>query len=147
MSARANSKSSLFLMEMMVVILFFALTSAICVHLFVQSYQTAQQSEALTNGVIQAESAAEIYKNTNGNLKQCADILEPLWQTETELALSYDAAWQPTVSDDDAHYFLYMTEQSSQPVKTAEILLCMADGSEIYRLTVRAYQVGGDANE
>ncbi len=137
-----HAKSSLFLMEMMVVILFFALTSAICVHLFVQSYQTAKHSEALANGVLQAESAAEVYKSTAGDLEQTAVLLNADWAEEKGLMLAYDAHWQPAEEGRMA-YTLTMSESDEAVVPTAEVLISAADGSEIYRLSVKAYRGGG----
>ena len=82
-----HAKSSLFLMEMMVVILFFALTSAICVHLFVQSYQSAKHSEALTNGVLQAQSAAEVYKTRRKAGELIGQEIQHIFQRAARLAL------------------------------------------------------------
>lgn len=138
-----HAKSSLFLMEMMVVILFFALTSAICVHLFVQSYQSAKHSEALTNGVLQAQSTAEVYKSTAGDLGQTATLLGAAWSADKELTLAYDAHWQPTEEDAAAAYVLTMSESQGTAVPTAEVLISAADGSEVYRLSVKAYRGGG----
>lgn len=144
MKQSKHAKSSLFLMEMMVVILFFALTSAICVHLFAQSYQTAKHSEALTNGVLQAESAAELYKSTGGDLRQTAELLNAEWSSESGLDLGYDTQWQPITSGKQTAYHLTMTNVQGQLAQTAELLIRAADGSELYRLTVKAYQQGGD---
>lgn len=142
MKLMKHAHSSLFLMEMMVVILFFSLTSAICVHLFAQSYQTAKHSEELTNSVLQAESAAELYKSAAGDLQQTADLLAAQWEEDKGLLASYDASWQ--IVQQDGAYLLTMTEVQRGPVPTAEIIVSALDGREIYRLTVKAYQPGGD---
>ena len=137
-----HAHSSLFLMEMMVVILFFSLTSAICVNLFAQSYQTAKHSEELTNGVLQAESAAELYKSAAGDLLQTADLLTAQWDEDKGLRAVYDASWQPV--QQDGTYQLTMSEVQGEQVPTAEIIVSTLKGQEIYRLTVKAYQPGGD---
>lgn len=142
MKPSKHAQSSLFLMEMMVVILFFALTSAICVHLFAQSYQTAKHSEDLTNGVLQAESAAELYKSTAGDLQQTAELLDAKWEAAGSLTVLYDAHWQ--IVQQDGAYQLTMSAVQETLIPTAEIVISTLEGKEIYRLTVKAYQPGGD---
>ena len=142
MKPSKHAQSSLFLMEMMVVILFFALTSAISVHLFAQSYQTAKHSEDLTNGVLQAESAAELYKSTAGDLQQTAELLDAKWEAAGSLTVLYDAHWQ--IVQQDGAYQLTMSAVQETLIPTAEIVIRTLEGKEIYRLTVKAYQPGGD---
>ena len=142
MKPSKHAQSSLFLMEMMVVILYFALTSAICVHLFAQSYQTAKHSEDLTNGVLQAESAAELYKSTAGDLQQTAELLDAKWEAAGSLMVLYDAHWQ--IVQQDGAYQLTMSAAQETLIPTAEIVISTPEGKEIYRLTVKAYQPGGD---
>ena len=144
MMAKRHAKSSLFLLEMMVVILFFALTSAICVHLFVQAHQTARHSEALTNGVLLAQSAAELYKSTAGDLGETAKLLEGQWDEAQGLSVAYDALWQPVGPQTEAAYRLEMTETADQRVRSAEINIVDASGQAIYQLHVKAYQAGGE---
>jgi type II secretory pathway pseudopilin PulG len=58
-SLRTSSKSSLFLIEMIVVILFFSIAGAICVSLFVQARLISLESTRLTLAVNQCQNAAE----------------------------------------------------------------------------------------
>lgn len=46
-----QSKSSLFLLELMIAILFFALASSVCLQIFVKSYKVSQSSENLNHAV------------------------------------------------------------------------------------------------
>lgn len=52
--------SSLFLMELILAILFFSITSAVCVQFFVKSHILNQDSRILTNAVNQCSAAAEV---------------------------------------------------------------------------------------
>ena len=56
-----SSKSSLFLMELILSILFFSLASAVCVLLFVKSHLINRQSTDMTNAVNLSQDVAEIY--------------------------------------------------------------------------------------
>lgn len=46
-----QSKSGLFLLELMIAILFFALASSVCLQIFVKSYKVSQSSENLNHAV------------------------------------------------------------------------------------------------
>lgn len=51
--------SSLFLMELMLAILFFSITSAVCVQIFVKSHLLSKESEALSHAVNACTNLAE----------------------------------------------------------------------------------------
>ena len=48
MAVNRMSRSGLFLLELIIAILFFAVTSAVCVNLFVQAHLTSAESSNLT---------------------------------------------------------------------------------------------------
>ena len=53
-----NSKSALFLMELIIAILFFAISSAVCVQLFVKAHLMSRDTTDLNHAVACAESAS-----------------------------------------------------------------------------------------
>ncbi|MDR1320408.1 MAG: hypothetical protein LBK56_03135 [Gracilibacteraceae bacterium] len=59
---RASSKSSLFLLEMIIAILFLAVAAAVCMRLFAQAHTTGAESENLTRAVMTAQSLTENLK-------------------------------------------------------------------------------------
>ena len=59
MAVHKTSRSGLFLLELMIVILFFAVTSAVCVNLFVQAHLTRTAGAELTAATREVQSAAE----------------------------------------------------------------------------------------
>ncbi|MEG2770399.1 MAG: hypothetical protein RR902_06225 [Oscillospiraceae bacterium] len=63
-----TSKSSLFLMELIIAILFFSVSSAICVQLFVTAHLKSESSVNLNLAVLQAETVAEQYKAGKGEI-------------------------------------------------------------------------------
>lgn len=69
-----NSRSGLFLMEMITVILFFSICAAICVSAFAKARVTADSSRTLNDAVIQASNTAEAYKAADGDLQKTARI-------------------------------------------------------------------------
>lgn len=66
---RRKSKSSLFLMELIIAILFFSVSAVICIQLFVASYSTSHKSRDLNAAVLQAQTAAEYFRSSEGNME------------------------------------------------------------------------------
>lgn len=69
MAVHKTSRSGLFLLELMIVILFFAVTSAVCVNLFVQAHLTSTAGGELTAATREVQSAAEWLKAADGDLE------------------------------------------------------------------------------
>lgn len=65
---RSKSKSSLFLMEMIVTILFFSIASAICVRLFAESHILSKQADELNMAVAVSQSFVEVVRGTDGSM-------------------------------------------------------------------------------
>lgn len=78
------SKSGLFLMELILSILFFSLSSAICVQLFVKSHLISQKSVSLNHAIELCQNVAEAFYGCNGNVDEmmllfdnsCQDALD-----------------------------------------------------------------------
>ena len=56
-----KSKSALFLMELIIVIFFFALTSAVCLQVFVKAHLVAKETKGLNYAVLWADNASECF--------------------------------------------------------------------------------------
>lgn len=65
-----SSKSGLFLMELILSILFFSISSAVCIQLFVKSHLISQQSVDLNNAIEWCQNIAEAFYGTNGNMDE-----------------------------------------------------------------------------
>ncbi len=65
-----SSKSGLFLMEMILSVLFFSLSSAVCIQLFVKSHLISQQSVDLNRAVEYCQNVAEAFYGCNGDLTE-----------------------------------------------------------------------------
>ena len=76
MAVHKTSRSGLFLLELMIVILFFAVTSAVCVNLFVQAHLTSTAGGELTAATREVQSAAEWLKAADGDLEKLAAQLD-----------------------------------------------------------------------
>lgn len=70
--------SSLFLMELILAILFFSITSAVCVQFFVKSHILSQDSKALTLAVNECSAVAETCKTTK-DLSDAEALLKEIY--------------------------------------------------------------------
>ena len=75
MKERGSKSESLFLIEMIVVVFFFAICAVVCARLFVQSHRLKKDSETLTAAVMEAQNAAELFYATKGDLEAVYEIL------------------------------------------------------------------------
>ena len=62
MRHKTNTRSSLFLMELIIAILFFSLASAVCLRMFAKSHQLSTDASARNKAVNQTVNAAELIR-------------------------------------------------------------------------------------
>lgn len=79
-----SSKSGLFLMELILSILFFSLSSAVCVQLFVKSHLISQQSVDLNSAVEWCQNIAEAFYGTNGNIDEMMLLFDNSYQNSSD---------------------------------------------------------------
>lgn len=63
MKRKQAKRSGIFLLELMIVILFFCMTSAVCVRLFVKSHIISQDTRNLNMAVNQVSKMAEVFRS------------------------------------------------------------------------------------
>lgn len=78
---RQTRKSSLFLMELIIAILFFSLSAAVCVRLFASAYLLGQESDYRDTAILQAQSMATLFQHADGALE---DVLAFANATQSE---------------------------------------------------------------
>ena len=108
-----KSKSALFLMELIIVILFFALTSAVCMRVFVKAHDVAHATESSNYAVLWADNAAECFYEFGGADSE---------QIKTTLASAFnlpDYSYSLDFSSDNAYE--YMTFKFFYTPKAEEI--------------------------
>ena len=70
---RTHSKTPLFLMELIVMLLVFSISAAICLQVFAGARRISDESHRLDVAVMQAQTAAECWKASHGDLKETAE--------------------------------------------------------------------------
>ena len=71
--------SSLFLIELMIALLFFSLAAAICIQFFIQAHLLSQRAENLNEAVLIANSLAEEFRATNGDMVETQFFYDQNW--------------------------------------------------------------------
>ena len=95
MAVNRTSRSGLFLLELIIAILFFAVTSAVCANLFVQAHLTSAESSKLTSAAREVQSAAELVKAADGDLEKLAVQLDAT-ASPGRLDIGFDNEWNRT---------------------------------------------------
>ncbi len=112
-----HSKSSIFLMEIIIAILFFSLVSATCLQIFVRSHNLSKETTALNMSVSLCSSVAEIIKSAD-TPEDALETLKkeyPMGSVDNNMALlAYSKDWEPCSTDDaDCGYQVLVTCMTS----------------------------------
>lgn len=125
-----SSKSSLFLMELIMSILFFSLASAICLMMFIKSHTLSKESVELNHSVTLCESVVEQFYGNNGDLK--------------DEIIFYTKDFKVTSSQANAQYALeYGTRSLSEDgclIECSVSVTDIKDNNDIYSLNVTYFK-------
>lgn len=116
------SKSSVFLFELMVVIMVFTIAAAICTSIFAESYMMSRESSDLTMSSINAQTLAEKFKAGEENI----DVL------------FFDRHWESS-NDSNSTYKIELTPDPTEGNIASATIEATRDGKSIYSLTVKEY--------
>jgi len=140
MNKHNRSKSGLFLMELIIVILFFSVSAAICMRIFGTAKIKSDYSRDLSNSSVYAQSCAEAYKAYDADLENTAEAMEGKFDDNT-LTVYYDFDWNITNSKESAKYILTLDKTKDSDIKTTgKITVKKANGDSLFKLTVKTAQ-------
>lgn len=137
MPKKTAKRSSLFLLELIIAILFFILASAACVKIFVQSRQLENDSIALNQAVIASTSVAEILRSE----EKPYDVLQKVYPKGTyaqdHFYIYYDINWK-LCSEADARYTVSLQTEYTDDFQKGYISVLDQD-SNLYQLEIETY--------
>lgn len=144
MKAGDTSKSSLFLMEMVIALLFFSICSAICIRVFAAAYKDTSYSRNLSSASFLCQSAAEVYKACGGDIKKAAEVLDGIYEMG-KAKIYYDRDWNTTREKDNAEFVLFIEDEGTEGyVKASRIYAekCSGhdDGKCIFSINVKTVE-------
>ena len=105
MKGTSAKRSSLFLLELIIAILFFSLTSAVCVQIFVRAHLISRQTQELNTALEKVSGFSEVFlagDSFSALLPEDASVSENA-DGSAEYLVFYDKNWQ-LCSSSDATY-------------------------------------------
>lgn len=138
MQFRGMSRSHLFLIELIIVIVFFAFSAAITVQVFSKAHELSQSASALNGAVLAVQTAAETDKAAPLKSIDTSQRNTVYFNEEWEVAEPAGAVY--TMTSDVA---LEAREAGTMAVYTYSVT---SDGKVIYRLQSKKYYSGEALN-
>jgi len=134
---KGKSRTPLFLIETVVMLLLFSAFAAICLRLFAAARQTSRKSSDLSHAVSWAQSAADCWKSADADASLAAAILGTYADVES-FSLHFDKDWRQIAGAGE--FTLILREDG---VNGAQIAVFKADPSEpIFTLRAKAVANG-----
>lgn len=134
-----NSRASLFLMELMISILFFSLSSAVCIQLFVKAHTINQATEDKSNAILIAQDISEYFHYTNGNKTQLLSYYTDYEEAESDILLYFTEAGAPC-NETAARYVAVLTFGQNLSYATLDINVKLAhEDDSLYSSSLKKY--------
>jgi len=124
-------------MELIIAIAFFAVSSAICVQLFAMAHTLSTRSVSIQMAVMNAQSAAESFKSTGGDIDSMMYVLQA-FSLHGSLMAVFDENWN-SASEDIRFIMIVEMDTSSVPATATITVTDSMLGEELYSLTVKRY--------
>ena len=113
MRHKTNTRSSLFLMELIIAILFFSLASAVCLRMFAKSHQLSTDASAGNQAVNQTVNVAELIRyDLQNDTRTLSDTYPEAADVYNGSVIYFNKSWE-TCSADLAEYRLVIQAQDS----------------------------------
>ena len=140
MNKYLKSKTSLFLMELIITILLFAACGAVCVKMFVASHVMSRETVELNEAVSIAQGFAEVMRGTDGEI---GSILEhypnAVYGGEGFFEVYYDEEFEECKYD-KAAYIGDVTMTPNGAIQNIEVrIVRLSDYKDIYTLNATKY--------
>lgn len=134
MNQSQHNKTSLFLMELIISILFFSIAGAICVRLFVGAHLMSEESIVINNSILWTQNISEVFNGMHGNLHEIANfysessIVLVSYEDNPEvgtLVMFFTKDWEP---------IYYPSNDGALDDAAYELMLCISQlpASEVY---------------
>ena len=149
-----RNKSTLFLIEQLIVVAVFAICAVACISILTSSYFFAYDSAGTSRALIEAQNAAEIFKATGGDFQTVADLMGGVVHNDSSsghvlLSVFYDRNWQ-VVSYEHARGFvlhieevLTLADTASSSLALGELSVLRVSGDSLISFPLAAREVVG----
>lgn len=89
-----QSKTPLFLMEVVIMLLVFSISASICLKVFAEGKRISEESYQLDKACMETQKAAEYWQSSKGDIAQTGRLLQAKVTGDT-LELYFDSDWKP----------------------------------------------------
>lgn len=135
MSRYPRSKSSTFLMELILNLLLFCLLCSSGLLFFSKSFNLTKDTTVLHQAVSMASSVASIYESSNGSF----DTFKALYPCENisdeVIKMYFDEQFNYCLKEDAAYYLLATVSYDSYRTRCLELIIRKTNGDPLYNLT------------
>ncbi len=122
---RSHRHSSLFLLEIIISILFFALVSASCLKVFAKAHNLSVETFNLNQGISQLENVAELLKSIDtdkaSDANTVTEVLTSYYGKSVDADAETKASWQICFNNDwqacrdyDAAYYIELQQEDPE---------------------------------
>ena len=151
MFRQSHSKTSIFLIEMIIVILLLALASALCVQVFVAAHEKSVGAGDLSRAKTLARGAGELIVGSGKQKKTDLSMLDVYYpdgkRTEDGVYMHYDSEWQVCDAKDAVFAMEFLISEKGG-YRFGDIrVFNVKTNKDIYTLNVKVhvrYRVGED---
>ena len=133
-------KAPLALMELLIMLLVFALATALCLQAFSAAKQISSENLMRDSAVSQAQNAAELLKYYDGDLSAAAEHMGGS-ADDSHWLISYDANWNIVPQNGVYHLSAALSDSTSPLLGKAEILICDRENRVLFSLTAAWQEV------
>lgn len=142
-----NSGTSLFLMEMILALLFLALSSAACVQIFAAARKNRIQAEQWNQIQALTTSVGEALEGTDGSPTELFNLLPGGTENGTDLIWYYDSTWQ-NCAKKNASYEMIFSPDTSSSEKSGELSFRrVTDKDLLYQIFLNFPDTGSEKEE
>lgn len=139
-----HSRSSLFLMEMILAILFFSLASAVCIQLFAKSHTLGKLTINQNHALIQTQNLAEGFLAAEGDLEKISSLfpLSDFDANDNSITLYFDDNWSPVEVGNAVYQAVLMEsffEQDGFISADISVTECNQNKTILYSLQVKQH--------
>lgn len=137
MNKKNSSGAGMFMMEMIVAVFFFILCASACILVFVKADSLSRLAKDTNNGVVVAESVAEVWK------AEGISGLELRFHAQgdhNQMLIFWDREWKAIIDETAAEYLAEISWEEEDGLETAQIVVRRTDGEkELFSMTAARY--------
>ena len=128
-----HSRSTLFLLELIIAIFFFSVASTVCIQLFAKSHLLSKQTINENHAVTQTQNLAESFLGSDGNFLEMKKHFPNAEYNDNSLALYFDKDWN-FCNVENAHFVAtldYALKDNNLCTANIAVTTCDLDNAKI----------------